>query len=61
VNIRPKQFVAACDFSHGPHQFAAGDPIPEGRVLGRLLEFGDAFVVEANRGKAAPGKESADG
>lgn len=54
MKIRSKEFVAACDFTYGSTKYAAGDPIPAGRVLANLLRHGDRFAVADKRPSADP-------
>ncbi len=58
MKIRPKQFVALRDFWHGTTFYAAGDPIPDGRVLARLIELDDH--VGSKKRPPADDKEEAD-
>lgn len=42
---RPKEFVAATDFTHMGKSFVKGDPITQPSILQSLLRFGDTFAV----------------
>lgn len=62
MKTRPKQFIAARDFSWGPHTFAAGEPVTSPKVLAAVLQLDGDFVVESTGGRAATKEgESADG
>lgn len=54
MRIRPKQFVAARDFTIGTQAFRQGDPIPHGLTLQRLLRHGDKFAVKTSTSVEQP-------
>jgi hypothetical protein len=46
MNINPKTFYAAREFSHLGVTYHVGDVVPAGRTLADVLEFDAGFVVE---------------